>query len=328
MIEATAPEVDPCWRQATRCQNVTSGRDTVEYVADAQLTAPESGRSEFSSGRTVAWHAGTVYDSRGQIIHHARRAGGYAGDFLHSLDQEYVELSLDCRRIDGSHYYGGLWMQNFGHFLIETLPTLWAHDGATPTLFHKLGSVDRFKLELLELSGVSNAPVFVEEATRVERLIVPSRPFVLNRACSQAAVRLWDRTAQAATGDADGTRRVWLSRSKAEAEQRQVSRTLGYRELDDEFRELGFEVIFPETLPVREQIEVARTSAILAGFEGSALHLSAFAHPGTKILMLGSERRPEGNRAQPIIDRAIGNSTVLVPFGPLETMMNNVRAIL
>ncbi|KAA6434876.1 glycosyltransferase family 61 protein [Agrococcus sediminis] len=301
--------------------------DSIQYVTEAQLTAEDHGTLELTSGRRITWHVGAPYDAEGKLVSSARRAGGYRGDFLHSLDQEYVELPPGADRIEGSFYYGGLWMQHFGHFLIETLPTLWAHDGVQPVLFHRLGDVDSFKRELLDLCGVTSEPIFVDRALRVEHLVVPSRPVSLNRFASPAAVRLWRRVARAAAGDASGSRRVWLSRTQAEAGGAAVNRTLGFGELDDEFASLGFEVIFPETLSIREQIEIARSSSILAGFEGSALHLSAFAHPGTKVLVLGTERRPGGNRAQPAIDRAVGNRVALVPFGPISQMVRDIREL-
>lgn len=312
------------WHQAAK---VDQRQDRVVHLAEAQLTAQDHGTLKLSSDRVIKWHLGAAYDSSGAIVHAARRAGGNRGDFLHSLDQEYTELPPDAVRLAGSHYYGGLWMEHFGHFLIETLPTMWAHDGVTPILFHRLGHVDPFKLELLELCGVGEEPRFIEQPTRVEHLIVPSRPVMLNRRCSAAAVRLWDRVARAAAGEATGARRIWLSRSRAEAGGTLATRTLGYGELDDEFSSLGFEIVYPEALTIREQIEMARTADILAGFEGSALHLSAFTRPGTKVLVLGSERRPRGNHAQPAIDEAVGNQTALVPFGALDAMVRDIREL-
>ncbi len=65
--------------------------------------------------------------------------------------------------------------------------------------------------------------------------------------------------------------------------------------LDAIFAEAGFRIVHPETLPIGQQIEMVRGAQVLAGLSGSALHLSAFAEPGTRVLIVG-DRRSRGNR--------------------------------
>lgn len=298
--------------------------DTVTHVTEAQLPQSERGAATLASGREVSWHTGAAYDRDGALVQSSRRVGGLAGDFLFSFDQERIELPPNARREEGSWYYGGLWMQHFGHFLIETLPTLWAYDGKLPVLFHRLGDTAPWKLELLQLAGAYGQPIFIDEPLRIEHLVVPGRPVSLNHSCTPAAVRLWNRVAANAGAEA-GERKIWLSRSLAESGGASVNRTLGHEELDAKFDALGFEVVHPETMSMTEQVRLGRSASVLAGFEGSALHLSAFAMPGTKVFALGSQRRPRGNRAQPIIDRAVGNRLTVVDFTTVDQMMLQVR---
>lgn len=303
-------------------------------VEDGFLSAPARGSVRPPGGRAVEWHAGAAYFPDGRLIEHSRRFGGIGGDFLHSLDQPYMPPPESPKsQLDGTHYYAGPWMQHFGHFLLETLPTLWAYPGGMPILYHRIGgtAADGVKLEMLRLVGIQHEPTFVTEATRVERMVVPSRPVALNAWCTPMAVQVWDAVgSQAVAGDPldiSKGRRVWLSRSHAETHDR-TQRSIGHPEFDDAFASLGFDVVHPERLTFREQVSMARRASIIASFEGSALHLSAFAKAGTHVLMLGSPSRPRGNLAQPTIDSAVGNYIAIVKQAPVEIMLRSIQSLL
>ena len=48
----------------------------------------------------------------------------------------------------------------------------------------------------------------------------------------------------------------------------------------------GVEIVFPETLPIAEQIALWRNRRFIIGIVGSALHTSCFSPPGAKIVGL------------------------------------------
>jgi capsular polysaccharide biosynthesis protein len=63
----------------------------------------------------------------------------------------------------------------------------------------------------------------------------------------------------------------------------------------DLFKEEGFIIVYPETMSLEEQISIARTSTIIAGFAGSALHNVAFSPFRKKMLILSCEERVNSN---------------------------------
>lgn len=309
-------------------QGAPEDSEQTTVIENGLLSGVETGAFHPDSGRVIFWHRGAAYDSKGRLIEHSRRAGGIHGDYLHSLDQPMWLPSTTIRELRGSYYYAGPWMQHFGHFLLETIPTLWAHDGRSEVVFHKMGNPDSYKLELLRLVGVESQPIFISDPIRVERMIVPSRPVFLNAWCSNSAARTWGRIRDAVVaGQRLPSKRVWLSRTRAEMQSENVNRELGFKEFDDVFAGLGFEVIYPEELPIKEQIRCVASAEVIAAFEGSALHLSAFAHPGTRVLALGSPSRPNGNRAQPTIDASVGNLSAVIPFSESQELTQKVKSI-
>lgn len=59
-------------------------------------------------------------------------------------------------------------------------------------------------------------------------------------------------------------------------------------EIERWFQDRGFIVVAPERMPLEQQIELVRNAAVLAGLDGSALHLSVFATPSTQVIVLGT----------------------------------------
>lgn len=257
---------------------------------------------------------GAVYTADGLLVRESRRHGGIRGDLLRSLDQESTDAGSVEDELGGAWYYGGHWFEMFGHFLVETLPHLWLYDGSMPVVWHQHGNapVRDFQREFLGLAGVTGEPRFAMTPTRVESLVVPSRPVSLNNWVAREAGQLWQRVAGGVEAG-EPHRLTWLSRTAYEG-RTDVDRNRDEPFLDDVFASLGFEVWRPEELGVVEQIRLLKESAVVAGTEGSALHLTAFARPGTRVLMLGSSRGWRGNHMQPLIDAVNGNMLGIVPF--------------
>jgi capsular polysaccharide biosynthesis protein len=115
-------------------------------------------------------------------------------------------IPTDLERLTGRWYYLGHWMWQFGHFLIETLPVLWAHQGE-PLLAHQFGddgAPSTWQRRLMELAGVSSMPVIVgKPPLRVEHLRVPTRPTVVGGSMAPDAADIWQRVAQAGAGVLD-----------------------------------------------------------------------------------------------------------------------------
>ena len=66
---------------------------------------------------------------------------------------------------------------------------------------------------------------------------------------------------------------------------------------------------------IREQISAVLSVGTLIGVSGSALHLAAFAAPGTRIIEIGDARSGVDRlRNQRVIDAACGHPTAMVPF--------------
>ncbi len=330
--------------------------DTVAEVVGAVLSPYSSGPLRTLSA-PYRWTRGAVYDAAGHLLPTSQRIGGLGGDHVVAADpatlgrragrsRAWLRGGQRERHLTGTWLYAGTWMDHFGHFITETLTTLWPTDLdvagilAHPFIF---GSAELdWQLDLLELAGYGSLPrVVAVGGCRVDRLLVPTRPFVPNGYATSMATQTWQRVAGAAvpaeTAPAPSSV-VYLSRThwheRAKSLGRPVPRELVNESLLDRLMgSRGYRVVFPEEMGVRDQIAEVRSSSTLIGVSGSALHLSAFARPGTRVIEIGDARsgvRPLPN--QRVIDAASGHLTGVVPYGTadaaidlahLEAMLDN-----
>lgn len=139
------------------------------------------------------------------------------------------------------------------------------------------------------------------------RVLIP-RPSMINRCALDrrhfpAVRRLLDRhynlvgtaDVQGALGPqpaADpGVARLYLSRSRLSPECRLLA---GEDQLDEELRGRGWSVVYPETLPLQEQLRLLAEARIIAGCVGSAMHLLMYfgdAFAGRPLIGLGATDR-------------------------------------
>lgn len=308
------------------------GPVVLETIADATLTTFGTGRIPVAPGfRPDHFVSGAVYDGGGCLVSRSQRVGGLAHDHALSVDptrlptkdEEPVEL-------EGSWLYGGTWFNHFGHFLTETVTTLWPQEPVDGVIFHPFWfGRERlpYQLEAMRLLGHVRRPSIVGRLrVRVQELLVPTRPYLPNGSAAPEALDVYDRLREAAlpggeaSGGQDGPERVFLSRSRhneGSAGGRSASRrgVANDAEVDALAARLGFHVVFPEDLSLSEQIVLASGARVLAGPSGSALHLSVFAGADCRVVELG-DGRGWGHpvRTQEILCHARGQHLGFISF--------------
>jgi hypothetical protein len=277
-------------------------------VQDALLSRADSGTIHWGRSKPRSYVRGAVHDREGRLVVRSQRVGAAKGDLVLTVNP--TRLGETERRaaagdvLTGRWLYAGHWMPGFGHFVVETLPRLWplVSGECLPvrgTVAHRFtsGQAPGWQRGLLALVVPGGQVERVDDEPRsVETLVVADAPYQYQVAISARATQVWDAAASAA-GDslpADVGAAVFLSRSHLQEERARAAHgddrhVANARELDDLFASRGFRVVFPETLPVVEQVRLARDAGVLAGMSGSALHLSAFQRAG-RVVELGDRR--------------------------------------
>lgn len=334
----------PRWQQATGPEPPSGDAEAV-WVDDATITPVRTGRMRVAD-RDWKWVTGAVYDGAGDLVPQSQRLWARDAFQPAAVDADRVRPAKNAQALDGRWLFGGHWTQHFGHFLVETLTNLWPPSGRdtdgivalrsayAPTPAYggrglRDAELNSWQRQLLELAGLGGHRVVISrhKPVRVERLLVPERPVLVKHWARPEAVRLWQRMSDA-VGERGAARKVFFSRSRFNSVAAGARRTEASWDalLDASFAEAGFEVVHPEDLSIPAQIALVRGAEVFAGSSGSALHLSCFASPGTKVVEVGDRR--SGRRSLPTqraIDAACGHLTAFLPYDDREALAELTR---
>lgn len=228
---------------------------------------------------------GAVYDQSRMLVVETLRSEPHLwrpADPAALSDSMIVAVTLEQGIYLGKLFY------HFGHFLIETLPSLvWGLGSEGPLLFHPWKGTGRdfpryiqFALEALAIDP--SRIVRIEAVTCVKKLTVPPsrRIFVpdeLSRPLTACAFRL---LAAAAGSASRQNARLFLSR-RFQDERRHPDND----RIEELFASHGYEVIAPETLDFADQVRMLKGARIVAGLDGSALHLCGFMNGGVCLIL-------------------------------------------
>lgn len=227
---------------------------------------------------------------------------------------------------DLDYLYVGNLVSHYGHFLIDTLSRFWpllrdperdfvllAHAPEQDTRWQDVPAIGEI---LARFGRTARDVVTFAEPRRVGRVTIPAPSFV-ERSRAHAVFgdvmrfvgspfwspRIVDREARPA----------YLSKSRLAGG---VNRLVDEAELERELERRGFDVIYPETLSLAEQVALFARRRFVASTAGSALHTALMSAPGRRILALNIHQHLHANHA--LFDR-LGGSRAFYYFAPGST---------
>ena len=263
---------------------------------------------------------GALYDRHGNLIEMAQRDGGRAYDLVCELDPPRVikKQILQSRTfLPGKTLFLGNYMNLYGHFLVETMSRFWAlatdtfdHYAFFPFV-HRRNMIETFDFHRLFLQHFGITPdrmVVLQAPVEFEEVHVPERLCTINH-CANIDLPSVYRDLSRQHAKLTGSDRIFLSRHQPYA------RISNVTEVEEVFRELDFEIIYPETLDLPTQMGLYAGCRVLAGFAGSALHNCLFCEPGTALIELGDIRTSTHSLpTQLIVNQASGVEAHYVPY--------------
>lgn len=219
-------------------------------------------------------------------------------EWISNLPEPEVEFMEDCYLLD-------FVTRHFGHMLLETPCRQWpdaidcwqeAFRSLTPVtvMGHGLRSDASvwpdYLLAFLKALGVDPTRIkVIEKPTRLRSLFVPKRlsphtNYGVNACFFDLMARAGQRLAANAASSLARPDRIYLSRSGPKVMNRSA---LSEPEVEAIFRNHGFQILHPETLPLADQAALISSATHVAGFSGSQLHLSVFRDtPGLKLFRI------------------------------------------
>lgn len=193
--------------------------------------------------------------------------------------------------------FGGYNIAHFGHFITESIgriPNAPLGVSRGPLIFlagnRKSLSFAPWQLDLLKALGWGDEVLLLTEKTKVDHLWVPEIAFHQNgRPFGTPRSRIWRDEIFANERDSCDKLKIYVSRRKLSGK---YGRFEDEKMLEEFLKINGYQVIYPEQLHIKEQIEYYRKAERIILAESSALHLmNLVCSDWQSILMIA--RRPD-----------------------------------
>ena len=230
------------------------------------------------------------------------------GEFFagHQRDLNVTPANLDCWEaypVDEDDLvvrhekvvFGGILYRHFGHAIADSFARLWyliSHPGPEKVVFLRFPYTFASDFDPMQLIGLLDIPddrfEILEKPTRFDEIVVPDEAFISFNGHIPEFILPFQSIAE--NIETEGMpKKVYLSRRAYQADPSAVEKTrliINEEYYESFFAARGYEVVNPETLPVREQIRVVRGADDIVSTIGTMTHLLLFAKPSVSSTIL------------------------------------------
>lgn len=200
----------------------------------------------------------------------------------------------------GVYIYLGWIAQHYGHFLLQGLSWVWpfvvtdfVRDNITPVAHSRkdvktIKELDNyFVSEAYKRLGIKLSEIYeIRNPTIFEKLLIPVPSFRLGRNSYSTPVqsKVWAEIRGEINPKTD--KKIYLSRRKYSRGGMLKRPILNELEIEQLFLKNNYEIIYPETIPIEEQLKLYGSCSVIAGSSGSNMHNSAFIPDNSKVLII------------------------------------------
>ena len=221
-----------------------------------------------------------IFDAEGQYV---REAVLWRGRRLMVEPEIRPEPVAD---LPGRWIWGGILLNHFGHFLVESTPRLWALDALEGPVDGLIFTVKRETIEeagelklqpfqrlFFDLLGIDVPIRILAQPTRVAQLEVPGQGFGLGAiAAGTEAFRHFFKTRFARNIAPQGAEKLYVSRSALGPSRGGV---LGEDRIEAALAAAGYDIFHPQKHSLESQIAHYKAARQVVALDGSALHMVA-----------------------------------------------------
>lgn len=223
-----------------------------------------------------------VFDANGKFVDSSLQYRGKNTQFIPSYLP--VDEYMDCDAVFLGNAY-----HHFGHFIIEHLNRAWGiekiHRDNIKYVFvdNKNIGAKSWLFDFTDMLGIVRDDVIIlNKSMRFKNVYIPTQS--LNNSGNMWAPEFKDAFDVMRENVAANQvyERVYVSRAKLPDNMR----TYNEEKIQKVFERNGFHVIYPETLPLHQQVAIIGNCKCLAGCAGTALHMGLFMKTGGRIIQL------------------------------------------
>lgn len=234
-----------------------------------------------------------VFDKEGNFVESCRQYRGNHSQYI----PRFVPAAeyMDCDAVFIGNVY-----PHFGHFLLEHLNRAWGVERVNGKntkyiLVDNQGiGAKKWMYDFLEIFGIRHEDILVLTwSVRFNKIFVPTQTLNIKGNWYAPEFNVGYNAMREHVAADVVYDKVYVSRAKLPNDMR----TYGEEKIQAVFEKNGFKVIYPETLPLAQQIAIVGNCRVLAGCAGTALHLSVFMRPGGRVIQINRTQVANDNAA-------------------------------
>ena len=176
----------------------------------------------------------------------------------------------------------------FGHYLLEHWTRVYAFldEKYRDMKFvlvndYRIEPIPDFVLELARLLGIpAENFIILDKSARFRNVYVPENSFKLVKFSSKEFGKIYAKIADNVK-KSYALDKIYVSRAALKHR-----KTYGEEKIQSIFEKNGYHIIYPEQLPLEEQIAFMKNCKSLAGCAGTALHLAVFMPEGGNVIQI------------------------------------------
>ncbi|MCM1294524.1 MAG: glycosyltransferase family 61 protein [Muribaculaceae bacterium] len=247
-----------------------------------------------------------VFDSDGNLVDASRQIRGTGHQIIPDID-----ICADIDFVDSDVIFLGSMNPEFGHFLLERMCRAYAlcdpaYRGMRVVLVNTRGmdKMPNWVYDMLGALGIAKQDVLlIDHDTQFRSVVVPEQAFNIASMAGERFTETFEIMARN-TPDIESSDKIYVSRSALKSR-----RTYGEVVVQNIFAKNGFQIVYPETLPLAEQIGIMKNCRVLAGCAGTALHMALFMPRGGTVIQIKRNCKKRDNApTQHLINRVMGAS--------------------
>ena len=249
-----------------------------QYMRDVKI-------NEYPNGIIVneKLHGFGVFDQDFHFVKSSSQVRKNNGNFYPKFNHQNIPY------IDADAVFVGNVYNQFGHFLLEHMNRAYAAlDKKYANMKYVLinnksvNPVPEYMFTFLELLGIKRENIIIlEQTTRFRNVYVPDQGFNIPVYSSLKFGETFCKIADNVKSPKESFDKIYVSRAKLKSR-----KTYGEERVQEIFERNGFKIIYPETLPLKEQIALMKPCKVLAGCAGTALHMALFMNPGGTVIQI------------------------------------------
>ncbi|WP_412063961.1 glycosyltransferase family 61 protein [Rhizobium sp. SYY.PMSO] len=186
-------------------------------------------------------------------------------------------------------YLDGEQASHFGHWTLEVLSRLWPlvhHQSLTELKFVTSSKlVEHVKTVLTSLGVLEQNIIYFNKPIRCREIYIASQGYILDRSASEEVYDLWRKIGSKFL-EPGTPEKIYVGRLQFNKQRNLINED----KVSSVFKRLGFTVISPETLSVKDQIKIFAAAKCIAGPSGSNVYGAIYSQTQGKRLFMSPEK--------------------------------------